>query len=229
MTEKTCEWTDKHEQFCYQNRIPNAAKVLWQWLLRQGELASEIEPDLSEFNDWVEKWRGKKYSHHYLKKMFILLVECRVIGVLKQFCWKIYRIIVKPLEWLEPPKKREKKLRLSNSSYNSQPLSAESSVAGNEQQQHSNICENQALLADTGVHYDESQKEVLDRPTNEIKIALALFEIRGGFDKIQNPEGWIRACLTHRYWESQRNYNLLLAKFGNLTTWNELFPDTTNT
>ncbi|GBG20355.1 hypothetical protein NIES4072_40320 [Nostoc commune NIES-4072] len=46
-------WTEAHEAFCYQHHIPPAAKILWQWLMRQGQIASEIEPDLSEFNTWV--------------------------------------------------------------------------------------------------------------------------------------------------------------------------------
>ncbi|WP_298908726.1 hypothetical protein [uncultured Nostoc sp.] len=61
-------WTEAHEAYCYQHHIPPAAKSLWQWLMRHGQIASEIEPDLSEFNAWVAKNRGKPYAHNYLKK-----------------------------------------------------------------------------------------------------------------------------------------------------------------
>ncbi|MCC5625368.1 hypothetical protein [Nostoc sp. CHAB 5715] len=55
-------WTEEHEAFCYQHHICPAAKSLWQWLMRQGEIAEEVEPDLSEFklvfpvllDDWQE-------------------------------------------------------------------------------------------------------------------------------------------------------------------------------
>ncbi|WP_260447128.1 hypothetical protein [Nostoc sp. 2RC] len=85
-------WSEEHEAFCYQNHIPPAAKSLWQWLMRQGETGSEIEPDLSEFNAWVEKVRGKKYTHNYLKQMFELLQTHRVVQVVKQYSWKIFKL-----------------------------------------------------------------------------------------------------------------------------------------
>jgi hypothetical protein len=43
-------WSEEHEAYCYQYRIPPAAKSLWQWLMRQGEISEELEPALSEFN-----------------------------------------------------------------------------------------------------------------------------------------------------------------------------------
>ncbi len=90
-------WTEKHEAFCFQHRIPNAAKVLWQWLMRQGQIAEELEPDLSEFNEWVEKVRGKPYGHNYLKKMLEVLIEHGVVSVVKKYSWKIFRLLVRPL------------------------------------------------------------------------------------------------------------------------------------
>ncbi|MDF5707984.1 MAG: hypothetical protein PUP90_09970 [Nostoc sp. S4] len=75
-------WSEAHEEFCYQHHIPPTAKSLWQWLMRQGEIGSEIEPDLSEFNTWVEKVRGKKYAHNYLKHIFEILVSSRVLQVI---------------------------------------------------------------------------------------------------------------------------------------------------
>ncbi|MCC5623260.1 hypothetical protein [Nostoc sp. CHAB 5715] len=125
-------WTESHEAFCYQHHIPPAAKILWQWLMRQGQIGSEIEPDLSEFNAWVAKTRGKPYAHNYLKKIFSILVSCRVLQVIKQYSWKITKLLVRPLGWLNPPKKvREKNLQNHNSSYDLPPsndISAEQGV-----------------------------------------------------------------------------------------------------
>ncbi|MBD2413601.1 hypothetical protein FACHB389_34765 [Nostoc calcicola FACHB-389] len=219
-------WTEEHEAFCYQHHIPPAAKSLWQWLMRQGEIAAEIEPDLSEFNAWVEKLRGKKYTHNYLKQMFELLQNHRVVQVVKQYSWKIFKLLVRPLEWLKPPKKkREKNLHNNNSSYTLQASNQQSTDAGIIQQQHSNSESNRELLNENGIHYDAEEKEVLERPTDEIKVALALFDIRGAFEKILNPEGWIRRCLRGRWWEHPRNYGLLTKYFGNLNEWDwqELF------
>ncbi|WP_414544302.1 hypothetical protein [Nostoc sp. CCY0012] len=115
MTENTLKinlaWSEEHDAFCYQHHICPAAKSLWQWLSRQAQISAEIEPDLAEFNNWVAKVRGKGYSHNYLKHIFNQLVENRVIQVVKQYSWKIFKLLVRPLEWLKPPrKKREKKL-----------------------------------------------------------------------------------------------------------------------
>lgn len=212
-------WTEEHEAFCYQNRVPPAAKSLWQWLMRQGYIGSEIEPDLSEFNATVAKSRGKAYSHNYLKQMFELLQSHRVIQVIKQYSWKIFKLLVRPLEWLKP--RKEKNLQNNNSSYKIQTSNDSNAVEEDIQQQHST---NKQLLEDNGIYYDNNVTEVLNSPTNEIKLALMIFGLRGGFEKIQNPEGFIRDCLRGRWWEYPRNYNMLLQKFGNSTEWDILFP-----
>ncbi|MHC5732042.1 MAG: hypothetical protein ACYTXY_49860, partial [Nostoc sp.] len=89
----TIPWTESHEAFCYQHHICPAAKSLWQWLMRQGVITEEVEPDLSEFNATVAKSRGKGYSHNYLKQIFNQLVEHRVIQVVKQYSWKIFKLL----------------------------------------------------------------------------------------------------------------------------------------
>ncbi|HIK04590.1 MAG TPA: hypothetical protein IGS40_07745 [Trichormus sp. M33_DOE_039] len=218
-------WTQEHEAYCYKHRISPAAKSLWQWLMLEGQISEEIEPDLSAFNNWVEKVRGKGYAHNYLKKIFDQLVEHRVIQVVKQYSWKIFKLLVRPLEWLKPPKKpREKKLHNHNYSYDSDTSNQQSSVPSNTQQQPSNIDDNLATLAENGINFDDGIKEVLERPKHEIKLAILMFNLRGGFEKIENPEGFIRDCLRGYWWEAPRNYNLLLKKFGNSTVWDELFP-----
>jgi hypothetical protein len=202
-------WTQQHDQFCLKNSIPPAAKLLWQWLIREG-VAQEIEPDLSEFNHWVEKNRGKGYCHNYLKKMFNLLVEKGVISKIKEFSWKIYRLVVRPLEWLFPRKKQ--KLQNPDSSYKTPTLNPDKSVEDDIQQQL--ILSNQQLLSEAGIHFDTEEKEVLNRPNFELKAALLLFELRGASEKINNPEGWLRQCLRRRYWEQPTNYGVIVQHFG---------------
>ncbi|OYE04740.1 hypothetical protein [Nostoc sp. 'Peltigera membranacea cyanobiont' 232] len=222
---KSLPWTEEHTAFCYKHHISPAAKSLWQWLMMQGYIGEEVEPDLSEFNATVAKARGSGYSHNYLKQIFNQLVECRVINVIKQYSWKIFKLLVRPVEWLKPPrKKREKNLQNHNLSYDSDPSNDISAVTGDIQQQHSNSDINLELLADNGIHFDSDEKEVLERPTNEIKLAILMFNLRGSFEKSYNPEGFIRQCLRRRWWEFPRNYNLLLQMFGNSTEWDELFP-----
>lgn len=211
-------WTEEHEAFCYKHHICPAAKSLWQWLMRQGVISSEIEPDLSEFNATVAKARGKGYCHNYLKQAFNQLVEHRVIQVVKQYCWKIFKLLVRPLEWLKPPrKKRSKNLQNNNSSYKTDPSNDNSVVTGNIQQQHSNSSINQELLSESSIYFDGDATEVLERPTWEVKVALTLFKIRGGFDKIENPEGFIRNCLRGRWWETTRNYAAICKNLSHAT------------
>ncbi|WGV24771.1 hypothetical protein [Halotia branconii] len=218
-------WTEEHEAFCYKHHICPAAKSLWQWLMRQGEISAEVEPDLSEFNATVAKSRGKGYSHNYLKQIFNQLVEHRVIQIVKQYSWKIYKLLVRPLEWLKPPrKKREKNLQNHNFSDTLDPSKDNSVVPGNIQQQHPDHDINKQLLEEKGIYFNENITEVLDRPVNEIRLSVLVFDLRGGFDKIPNPEGFIRQCLREEWWLEKRNYSRILQMFGNSTEWDELFP-----
>ncbi|NET71771.1 MAG: hypothetical protein F6K62_12805 [Sphaerospermopsis sp. SIO1G2] len=206
-------WTQKHDQFCLTNRIPPAGKLLWQWLIREG-LDTEVEPDLSDFQKWVEKHRGTKYAHHYLKKMFQRLVDLRVVQVVKQYSWKIFKLIVRPLEYLKPRKKQ--KLQNHNTSYKIQQSNLSKSVECDIQQQQ--ILSNQELLTSEGINFVSSEKEVLNRPAYEIKAALLLFKIRGAREKILNPEGWLRHCLRGRYWEQPTNYSVICQHFDGAVT-----------
>lgn len=214
-------WTEQHEIFCLENKIPPAAQHLWQWLLRQGNVIEEIEPDLSEFNAWVEKWRGKKYSHNYLKSIFQLLEKLGVISIIKPYSWKIYKLVIRPLEWLFPRKK--KKLQPLNFTYNSQSSNDSNAVGGSMQQQHSVLERNQETFLEAGIEFDTTDTEVLNRPGWEVRAAIVLFKLRGGFlGRVGNPEGWIRQCLRNRYWESGRNFLAIVYEVSGLTPYDDI-------
>lgn len=213
-------WTEQHEIFCFENKIPPAAQHLWQWLLRQGNVIEEIEIDLSEFNAWAEKFRGRKYTHNYLKSMFQLLDKLGVLSVIRPYCWRIHKLVLRPLEWLFPRKK--KKLQLSNFTYNSDPSNDINAVASSMQQQHSDLERNQETFAQEGIEFDTSETEVLSRPNWEVRVAIVLFKIRGGLNQIGNPEGWVRKCLRNRYWESRRNYLSIVFKVSGLTPYDDI-------
>ena len=210
-------WTEEHEAFCYQHHIPPAAKSLWQWLMRQGEIAAEIEPDLSEFNESVAKSRGKPYAHNYLKKIFEILVSCRVLQVIKQYSWKITKLIVRPLKWLNPPKKpREKKLQNHNSSSDLDPSnhkSAEDQVYSSSntltpttsefielERQHDIL----TACAEYEIYFDPKKRttrHLLEFDIEDVRLALKHFVKRGGNQAIKNPQGWLINCLRECYWE----------------------------
>jgi hypothetical protein len=219
-------WTEKHEEFCFENKIPPAAQKLWQWLLRQGESGSEIEPDLTEFNTWIAKSRGKGYSHEYLKSMLNLLVECRVVNILKDFCWKIKRILVRPLTWLNPLKKKAKKnLQNPDESLETHPSNASNFDTGDNsssnysnseevylEQEHQRQQEILNTCAEHGIYFNpEKQPEVLAHDIEDVQSAINHFHQRGGHElnnkgnkKIPNPQGWLVRCLQQRWWEDSK-------------------------
>jgi hypothetical protein len=203
-------WTEEHDAFCFEHRIAPAAKQFWQWLVYRGE-EREHEPDLTEeFNTWVAKKRGKPYDPKTLKTAVKQLTEHSIINILRKFSWKTYRFFLRPLDWLMPKKKVRNSEQISKIQ-DSNPPSADEEVM---QQQQSSIEDNTKLLADNGIYFNEKEKEVLERPTVEIKLALAMFELRGGHKEVQrNPEGWIRTCLRCRFWDEPRNYLMLLKYF----------------
>ncbi|MBN3943000.1 hypothetical protein [Nostoc sp. NMS9] len=221
-------WTEAHDAYCYQHHIPPAAKTLWQWLIRLGEIASEIEPDLSEFNAWVAKNRGKPYAHNYLKKIFDILVSCRVLQVIKQYSWKITKLLVRPITWLNPPKKvREKKLYNHNFSYKKDPSNTQSaeSVVGSSSNSSTHISTEEfqeleirhEILKTCGeyqIYFDPNKpttNQLFEFDIADVTEALKKhFVKRGDHEKyssgkpmIPNPQGWLIRCLQNCYWEDQ--------------------------
>ncbi len=145
--------------------------------------------------------------------------------MIKQYSWKIFKLIVRPLSWLElPRKKRKQNSQNCHSSDNLQLENDCSTESGLDSSSSLNIDLNIKLLEEEGIFYDYIEAEVLDRPQCEVKVAIALFKLRGGFETITNPEGWIRVCLRRRWWEDARNYYLLSLEYGHLRTWEEFFP-----
>lgn len=216
-------WTDKHDEYCLQEKIPPAAQYLWRWLLREGKVGTEVEPDLKEFNNEIAKKRGNPYSHNYLKEMFNLLCQKRVINIIKTFSWRFHRILVRPLDWLKPRRKKtEKNLQNHNESYKtggSNPQSADggynsSSILTTEDMEHLEVehQRQQEVLnacAEYGIYFNpEKQPEAVQHDIEDVRCALQHFMKRGGHTKdnfnkprIPNPQGWLIDCLRNRYWE----------------------------
>ncbi len=230
-------WTYKHEEYCLKNKIPRAAQLLWEWFIKTGKVNIETEPDLKDFNNWIKKNRGKGYCRNTLKSAFNTLVENRVVNLIKKYTWHIVKIVTRPLEYLKPKRKLQKRNifdslgRSNTSKYDDVVL----------QQQHSLIVDNKLLFSKYGIHFNDTSKKVLNRPRKEILLSIVCYQIsdrtitiqgnkkvveRG---KIRNPEGWIRKCLDGRYWEHSTTYNQILAEYGNTTFIFELFPELEDT
>ena len=215
-------WTYRHDEYCLKNGLPPAAKLLWKWLLRHSILNAESEIDLNDFNRWIAKSRGKGYCQKTLKGALEKIYQSRVIELCRQYTWRIVKIITRPIEYLKPRKKVQKRDIFSNSGV----PNPRNSVTQYQQQQQLLIIRNQTTLSDFGITFNSDEKEVLEHPHNEVLLAIECFKLRGGFGKIPNPQGWVRVCLRKRFWDEMPTYNQLLMKFGNCTYWDELFPNT---
>ncbi|NJN13666.1 MAG: hypothetical protein HC815_39565 [Richelia sp. RM1_1_1] len=108
-TKSITYWTYKHEEYCLKNQIPRAAQLLWEWLLKTGKVNIETEPDLKDFNNWIKRYRGKSYCRNTLKSAFNKLVESRVVNLVKRYTWNIVKIVARPLEYLKPKRKLQKR------------------------------------------------------------------------------------------------------------------------
>ncbi len=226
--EKRHSWTELHEAFCHQHHICPAAKILWQWLARLGE-GIELEPHLkNEFNTWIAKIRGKGFSDKWLKHIFNKLVECRVIRIIKKFTSPYeFRLVLRPISWLNPPKKSpEQKSRKLNSTSTLDPSNAQSveDVLGSSSNSSTHISTEEfqelerrhEILKTCGEYqiYFHPNKpttnQLFEFDIEDIREALKHFVKRGGHEKyssgkpmIPNPQGWLIRCLQNCYWEDQ--------------------------
>ena len=215
-------WTYKHEEYCLKNRIPRAAQLLWESLLKQGKVNIETEPDLKDFNVWIKRHRGKSYCRNTLKDAFNKLVECRVINLVKKYTWNIVKIVTRPLEYLKPKRKLQKR-NVFDTLDSSNACKYDGRYS---QQQHILITNNKLLFSEYGISFNDTETKILDRPRNEILLSIVCYQIRLKTTEIRNPQGWIRTCLEHRYWDEPSTFNQIMEKYGNTPFIYELMPDT---
>ncbi|HLO84909.1 MAG TPA: hypothetical protein VK203_07840 [Nostocaceae cyanobacterium] len=212
----TTAWTSKHDAFCLENRVTPSAKLLWHWLeaLAKGNHDQELEPDLKDFNKWVEKHRGKGFCRLTLKNALAQLIDLRVVDLIKQFTWSIVRIATRPLEWLKP----KKNLRQRNKNYAQQPSNQQNTddaqySSSNYSLSEEELAEHEAVLTEcenAGIVFDPIQSpEILDYTHEEVKAAIKLFHQRGGHKKIKNPQGWLIGCLRRRWYEQPQGWSFI--------------------
>lgn len=232
-TKSVSQWTYKHEEYCLRNEIPPSAKILWEWLIRKGEVNKETEPDLKEFNNWIRRHRGKGYCRNTLKSAFGKLVECRVVNLVKRYTWSVAKIVTRPLEYLKPKRKLQKRNIFDNLDRSNGSKHVDVVL----QQQQELITNNKLLFSEYGINFNDDETEVLNRPRNEVLLAITCYQIRDKGQvthgnqikvtrgKIANPEGWIRSCLRKRLWDEPRMYQQIGLEYGHTTFWDELFPN----
>jgi hypothetical protein len=232
-TRRVTTWTKKHDELCLKYKIPSSAQKLWHWLICYGQVGKRIEPSLKEFNDWIETERGKPFCQKQLKNAFNKLLECKLLKLVKKYSWHEFKLIIKPLDWLEPRKRvPEKKSDFQNSSSTLQPETLENqSSTSNEvdQQQQSIDHQNSDVTNNTKLKTQVSQEtkqeikqlclaadiqlpekcEVFYYPIEEIKISLGFLKLRNKRDRIPNRIGWIIDCLQNKYYLEPENQRIL--------------------
>ncbi|MGI8500150.1 MAG: hypothetical protein ACR2LR_03305 [Hassallia sp.] len=226
-------WTKKHDEYCLQYKIPNSAQKLWHWLICYGQVGKRIEPSLKEFNDWIESERGKPYCYKQLKNAFNKLLECKLLKLIRQYNWHEFKLIIKPLDWLEPRNKTsEKKSEFENSNSKTQAETIENQSKNLDtvyQQQHSIDPKEKEVANSTRTKPQVSPEtkqeikqlcktadiqlpekcEIFYYPIEEIKISLGFLKIRNKRDRIPNRIGWIIDCLQNKYYLEPENQRVL--------------------
>jgi hypothetical protein len=199
------QWGVEHDAYCLKHQITPSAKLLWQWLLRQGEQGEEIEPDLGEFNQWVKRHRGKGYCRGTLKAALAQLVDLRIVNLIKQYTWKIVKIVTRPLEWLKPKKNLHKQNPTDNSPTSNTQSSEKpeySSSNSDIPSEHPDKREILEVCANAGIYYDPDVPcEVFNYSLDEVKQAVECYEARLGGEQINNPPGWLISCLRWRWYD----------------------------
>lgn len=221
-------WTIKHDAYCLTNSLTPSAKLLWQYLVYQGE-EQELELDIEdEFNHWVVGKRGKPFDPKTLKTAFKQLGDCAIINVLRKFSWKAYKFFLRPLDWLTPKKKIQNPESIPDL-HSSKDWIAEVEVSNNnnnylsdedidEMEKVLDVCEKNGI-----VFNPVKSPEILDYTLEDVNLAIECFIAAGGHEvnrfgrrKIRNPHGWLLKCLRHAYWEKAESWSFssLLMAFG---------------
>jgi hypothetical protein len=226
-------WTKKHDEFCLEKGIKPSAKSLWQWLLEKGG-EGEREPDLADFNKWIEKHRGKPFHRDTIKQAFNQLVETGAITTLKKFTWKVWRIVVRSIDAVIGAKPKQRKNSHNRDRNRTLPPSNPDSAVAQDiaaaaldsMQLISQLPEEEVQILEqnletceaAGITFSAKESaEILSCEPEDLKQAIALFQKRGGHSKIKNPEGWLRRCLDGLWWESKRpTFQDVLTQFAAL-------------
>ncbi len=216
MTQKA-EWTEKHRDYAIANKLPASAWALWEWLVQEGLEGKEETVDLREFNRHIASKRGKPFDRRTVKDAARRLQEAGILKKCQKFTEFVWHWLVRSIAILLPPLKTNKNCRLRSQSATNDPSNPSYAEHGEQAAAASLINElpedlvneleeNIDQLEAVGIKFDPKDiPEVLawEEP-GDVKSAIALFQRRGGHQKIKNAEGWMRRCLERRWWEPRR-------------------------
>jgi hypothetical protein len=188
-------WTKQHQEFALSKSLPPSATLLWQWLTETGKEGAR-EPDLKEFNAWVDKHRGKPYHRDTLKLAITKLYEVGILIEEKFFRWNIRRVMLRSIEMLlaklKPRKNSQGRDRFCEPDTSNLPEASDRGLAAAATD----------LLDQVGIVVSPELLKVVKKfSLEEIRCAVAHFLDRGGLLNIHNPAGWLSRCLRGRWWD----------------------------
>jgi hypothetical protein len=215
------QWTDEHEAFCLKLGIKCAAQQLWYWLVTNGGIGKEIEIDLIDFNHLVGKKRGEPYCNRHLKQVFAKLEDLGVIKVIKQYSWHVFKLFIRPLDCLKPPRKQSFQTNTNNSTLEPEngdeqrkvenPLSQQQSISLPTLEEVSKETKDEIrdlVNREAGLELPEIC-DIYRYSIEEVQIALMLLKFQCKKKVIARRVGWLVQCLRHKYWEELENQWIL--------------------
>lgn len=219
-------WTQKHQELCLKYRIRAAYQQFYYWLINYAKPGKAIELTLHEFNAWIEKETGELLSARHLKNLIKRLLDTGLVKLLKKYNWHEFKLIIKPLEWLEPLRKQAEKkseigIKSSTLALENPENTLPTSEEVNQQQHRSSSLNNHVsdetkteikqLCLNEDIHLPE-KCEIYYYPIAKISIALGFLLLRNKRESIPNRIGWLIDCLRWEYWEEPENKRLLQHK-----------------
>jgi hypothetical protein len=229
---RTIQWTEKHESFCLKKGIIGSAERLWYWLTQHNPTGEEIEPDLIEFNIWVNRERGRGYCPRQLKNAFNKLVECGVIAPIKRFSWHCFKLRLLPLSPVRNTEKKQSEIEQETSKITPERREELRNHAHRFYQQQKDLdiikrcVSNETreliknLCREIGINLTNNNCEIFYYPIEEIKACLAIYKKRilkspkllrrltSLFDLCPNPVGWLITALRECYYLEDVNIKL---------------------
>lgn len=207
-------WTPAHDAYCLASKLEGCSKLIWQWLINHPE--EQEEPDLSKFNNWVEKYRGKAYHRDTIKLAWNKLIESKIIRPLKFFTWKIWRIALRPITLLVNPASATLQRKSSREDDSIRGLRAATPIASYTSTNSSSKINPQTkeILAEceaAGIEFEEKQQpRVLEFPLEKVRIAIAYFLFRHPDEKsrakVRSPQGWLIHSLCNDTWLTNKSF-----------------------
>ncbi len=198
-------WTKSHDEACLSFGLTKSAELLYRWINRRtkGNEPEEVEIDLKKFNNWVAKKRGRGYDPKTLKLAIAQLLEKTqgLIVLVRQVSWYYYRLVVKPVTFLN--KEKSKKSESSPKDTDGNPAWDGKSSDEKCQQQQQNIDRIDKVTREVGLRFDRDALNRIWRLSGKcfdrIIQSIELLLYRNSNRPIVNPHGFLVDCLTYNW------------------------------